>query len=225
MINNGRTPRYCQLAGCKVQPGHTTRELDAFTASWKSVVDKSKGFDIILSESDVRLLAELCSKYLVPIVSNDPSVLKGMAGLAGLIDTMRDPDGTKVLGDRAREARAAMQALRSEAMRRERDREARIQAESNIIGPDGNPIAKVDLVSKDEHLKDVKPVRHEEMTTDLKSIIENNLAVMTTASGQKIENQNGPRTVIAKPGGTPVPKDPAAYRRPRTVPPGQPEMP
>ena len=221
LINNGRTPRYCQLAGCSVRPGHATRELDSFTASWKSILEKSKGFDIVLSEDDVSLLSELCAKYLVPLISEE---FEKLAGVEGLVETLRNPDGLADIRKRARDGRAMIQKIRAEAMRREAEREARVQAESNIIGPDGNPIPKVSLEAKDAKLKDLKPVRHDEMTTDLKSVIENNLAVMTTASGQRLDKM-GPRTVVATPGGTPVPTDPAAYRKPRTVPAGQPELP
>lgn len=221
LINNGRTPRYCQLAGCSVRPGHATRELDSFTASWKNILEKSRGFDIVLSEDDVSLLSELCAKYLVPLISEE---FEKLAGVDGLVETLRNPDGLANIRKRARDGRAMIQKIRAEAMRREAEREARIQAESNIIGPDGNPIPKVSLEAKDAKFKDLKPVRHDDMTTDLKSVIENNLAVMTTASGQRLDKM-GPRTVMATPGGTPVPTDPAAYRKPRTVPAGQPELP
>lgn len=221
LLNRSRTPKYSSLAKCHVPAGKSTRELDVFSVAVQSVFGQAKGFDIILSDSDIRILAELCAKYLAPKVRDDPGALRGLAGADALAQTLRDPDGTKVLAERAIEVRKAIQGIRDKTRAEAAEKEARIRAESNIIGPDGNPVPRVDSVVQDKY-KDVKPELHKEMTTDLKSVIENNLAVMRTASGQPFTDD---KAVVAPPGGTRVSSNPKDYQKPRTVPAGQPEMP
>jgi len=218
LLNKAPIPKYSPLAKTTLKPGMASRELDTFSKAWSTVVDQTKGFEVILSDADIHLLATLCDRFLAPKVES----LSKDASLEALADTLRDPDGTKRMEAAAKAKRVALQKARQEVMREYRDKEARIQAESNIIGPDGNPIPHVKEVSKNG--EEVKPVLHPEMGNDLKSIIENNLAVMTTASGKPITNKEGPHTVVAKPGGSPVSHNPADYQRGRTVPPGQPEF-
>jgi hypothetical protein len=204
------------LAATTLKPGMASRELDTFLKAWEGVLNQSKGFDIILSDSDIRLLATLCERFLVPKVEAlgaDPS-------LEALAETLKDPDGTKKMEAAARAKRAAIQRAREKIMQEAREKEARIQAESNIIGPDGNPSPHAKEVSHDG--QKVDPKLHPEMTSDLKSIIENNLAVMTSASGKPITNKEGPNTVTAKPGGTPVSHNPKDYQNSRVAP-GQPD--
>ena len=224
LLNRGPSPKYCQLAKCRVMPGHATRELDSFIVAYKSILEESKGFEIILSDGDVRLLAELCAKYLAPLANGGEDDLGRLSGIEGLVSTAMDPSGTRRLDDRAAETRRNLQRIRSEALRSAMEREARVRSESNIIGPDGNPVAREETMARDSDVEVDKAEVHAEMSTDLKSVIENNLAVMRTASGKPIRND--PKSVVAKPGGTPVPTDPKYYQSMnRTVPPGQPELP
>lgn len=216
LINKGSTPRYSSLANITLRPGCASRDMDTFAKAIDGFVQGTRGFDVILSDRDVELLAGLCVKYLLPAFKElNP---EKDASLSKLRDTLADPDGVKVIREAYKARTVAIQRARAKVMEEARRKEERIQAESNIIGPDGNPIPKVEM--KAAAAGDVKPELHPEMSTDLKSIIANNLAVMTTASGQPIRSAHD---VVAKPGGSPVSHNPKDYQKPRTAPPGQPE--
>lgn len=219
LINKSSSPKYCQLANATIKPGGATRELDFFSKFMEDFEKKTKGFERILSDKDIHLLAELCKKHLVP---NLDDVLAD-AAIDDLKKTLKDPDGLKSIEDRAKAYRAAVQKARAEAIRKHNEQEARIRAESNIIGPDGNPIPKEAMGAIADKEKNLKPEFHPEMHNDLKSIIENNLAVMTSASGQPFKTSDDKKAVVAKPGGTPVSHNPKDYQKPRTVAPGQPD--
>lgn len=221
LINKSGANRYCSLAGTTVKPGMATRELNAFEDAWNALEKACRGFDIILSPKDIHVLVGLCSKFLAPAVDGLPP--EDSAALGELKAHLADPDGTACIEKAAIERTRAIQKLRAEVLKANLEREAAIRAESNMIGPDGNPIPKE--AAKIDGMKDVKPELHPEMHNDLKSVIENNLAVMRTASGQPISDM-GRNAVVAKPGGTPVSHDPAYYQKmaeSRKTPPGVPE--
>jgi len=223
LLNRGNSPRYSELAGSTVGPGRSTRELDSFEKAVNSVFSRARGFEVVLSEGDIRLLAGLCAKYLAGSKSLESKELDDIAGIEALRASLRDPDGTKVLAERAMAVRGAVQKARREVMRERVEKEARVMAESNFLDETGNPIPHAGLIASDKRLQGLEPKKHDGMPNDMRSILENNLAIMTSASGQPLDN--GSRTVVATPGGTPVPHDPKAYQKPRTVPPGQPELP
>lgn len=185
LLNRLTSPRYCSLAGVRLPPGGTSRELDCFLKPYREILDKSKGFEVILSGEDLDLLAELCSRFLAPAVKEGMDLGK-FAGLEGLEKYLSDPDGTLAIAEQAKAVRDGVRRIREEARRAKMEKEARIALESNIIGPDGNPIPRADMAAR-ESSEPLKAERHPEMSTDLRSIMENNLAVMTTASGQPID--------------------------------------
>ena len=216
LINKGRSTKYSGLAKTTIKPGCSSRELDTFEKTISGFESSVRGFDVVLSEKDADILYSMCVKYLLPSFKNiDCSKDEALAELRS---TMEDPNGTKVFRDVYRARRAAIQAARAKVINEVREKEARVRSESNIIGVDGNPIAS--KMSEDKSVSNVKPELHPEMSTDLRSIIANNLAVMTTASGKPISSQ---RDVVAKPGGSPVSHNPKDYQKPRSVAPGQPE--
>lgn len=218
LLNKSSVPKYSQLARTSIGPGRFSRELDFFEKSVESIFNASRGFDIVLSDRDIGILVGLCRRFLEPRA--DEEIAKE-AALEPLMKSLKDPDGLKNMEEWARGRRLAVQQARARIMKEAREKEERIRAESNMIGPDGNPIPKAEVAAMNEgKMKDVKPELHPEMSTDLKSIIENNLAVMTTASGNPIRS---PHDVVAPPGGTPVSHNPKDYQKPRTVPAGQPE--
>ena len=220
LINKSSSPKYCRLANSTVKPGCSTRELDFLSKFLQDMEENTNGFEKILSDKDIHLLMGIFAKCLSPSSGDD-------SGVEELVKTLNDPDGIKAIDKRARERRAAIQKARAEALKEFNDKEARIRSESNIIGPDGNPIPKEAIVAAGKG-EDIKPELHPEMHNDLKSLIENNLAVMTTASGKPIRNPDdskteGAKTVMARPGGTPVSHNPKDYQKPRSVAPGQPD--
>lgn len=216
LINKGSFPKYSELAKTTLRPGCSSRELDTFEKTITDFEKSVRGFEAVLSEKDADLLYGLCVKYILPAFKDIDKETD--AAISKLRKTMDDPDGTRIFREVYRARHAAIQQARAKVIEAAREKEARIRSESNMIGPDGNPIPKTDVKSGSG--VDVKPIRHPEMTNDLKSIIENNLAVMTTASGQPIRSAHD---VVAKPGGSPVSHNPKDYQKPREAPPGQPE--
>lgn len=157
-----------------------------------------------MSEKDVCLLAELCRKHIFPKL--DDEALRRASGADSLRGALENPGGQKVLEERALERRKLIQRKRDEAIRNYRENEARIRSESNEVDELGNPIPKVSTSAADG-IENLQPKIHKEPGRDLKSVFENNLAIMRSASGQPITNLP-PR---ASKGGTPVSSNPADY--------------
>lgn len=217
LCNKEGVPKYSPMVNAVIKPGCFSRELPDFKEALEDIEKGSRGFDLALSHEDVEILARFCAKYLLPLFSEKFDV-KSDAAVAQLKKTLEDPDGTKVIGRRQMERVKAIHDIRTKARHEFQEKEARIRSESNMIGLDGNPIPKA--VATEAGQK-VDPKLHPEMHNDLKSIIENNLAVMTTASGKPIMS---PHDHVAPPGGTPVSHNPKDYQKPRSAPYGQPEF-
>lgn len=164
----------------------------------------------MLDDSDIKLLASLCERFLVPKVeamsaSGDPT-------LQILADSLRDPGGLKAMASAASARRAAIQKARSDFIRRANEHEARIKAESNEVDALGNPIPKVST-SAARGMGDLKPTVHSKPGIDLKSVYENNLAILRGANGDPIASGHaGIKIVQAVPGGSKIPTNPEYYQ-------------
>lgn len=204
LINTGSSPRYSSLAHVQLRPGGMSRELSTFSDLIEKFKKDTSSFEVVMSEKDIRLLAELCRKHIFPKL--DDEALRQASGADSLRGALDNPGGQKVLEERALERRKLIQRQRDEAIRSYRENEARIRSESNEVDELGNPITKVSTSAADG-IKDLQPQLHKEPGQDLKSVFENNLAVIRSASGQPITNLP-PR---APKGGTPVSSNPADY--------------
>ena len=108
-------------------------------------------------------------------------------GMHGVTTRIAVRDSLEKLGDNDRQILylSCFRNLRQEEiariLREDREREERVRSESNFIGEDGNPVVRVDLAQA-KMMSNLKPEFHEEMTSDLKSVLENNLAVMTAGA-------------------------------------------
>ena len=216
LLNHSSSPKYSKAANTTVKPGKATRELDLFQTAIEDFLKATKGFTVLLSDKDISLLADLCAKYLLPNI--DTVDIPDLVAAEQLKETLRDPDGIKKIEDRAHELKQKIQEYRSKIIKENEARENHIKSESNFIGPDGNPVATVQSLSNSKE-EEIKPVLHNDMPSDLKSILENNLAVMTDASGRPFKNN-----IVATPGGTPVSTNPKDYQGVRNVPAGQPDF-
>lgn len=206
--------RYSPLFGTTVNPGGTTRDLPVLVEAIDKVMSATRGFAVELSPADVACVSRLYERLVAPLLhgARIPDAPEGAA---------RDPDGSKRNEERLVARRKARQEADARKLGAYREKEARIQAESNYLDESGNPVN--DRLTASAAAQDVEPVRHEEMSTDLKSVLENNLAVMRSASGQPIVD---PRAVVVPKGGTPVSSDPKDYQnRKHTLPPGMPDFP
>lgn len=216
LLNPFSAPKYSKLVNSTIKPGKTSRDISLFKDSIQNIIKSTQGFRIIMSEDDLHLLAELCEKYLLPNINTvDISDLSAGAQLKA---TLEDPDGLNRIKNEAIKLNREIRRYRSSLYEAHLEREKKIKSEENYIGPDGNPIAPVNTMSKMSE-DNIKPVLHTDMHSDLKSVLENNLAVMSDAHGNPYKN-----TVIAPPGGTPVSTNPKDYQGERNVPPGQPDF-
>jgi len=208
LINDSGSQKYSKLANKTILPGGRSRDLDVFVSAYDGIRKDTKGFKVRLSDNDLRVLRSIVRDWVEGELLDEP-------GTACRADSR---GGFDKLVDRIVSRRIERQSAISKAIRAEREKEARIQAESNFIDESGNPVN--DKVVTQAVREDVKPVVHEDMKDDLRSVLENNLAIMTTASGKPISNKPG---VVA--GSTVVPTDPKWYQSHKDdVPPGMPDF-
>lgn len=208
LVNEQGSPKYSKLANKTINPGCCSRDLDVFAASYRQIKTASKGFKVRLSEQDLRILGEIVNDWV-----------------AGELDEVRslgvEPDdrhGFDKIIDRIIDKRKAYQRALSEELKEHREKESRIQAESNYIDESGNPVN--DKMLDEAVQKEIVPELHPEMDNDLSKVLANNLAIMRTASGKPIENKPG---VVA--GSTVVPTDPKWYQtHKQDVPAGMPDF-
>lgn len=211
LINEQSTPKYSRLANKTINPGGRSRDLDVFSKAYRDIVAGTKGFKVRLSEEDLQVLRDIVDRWVVGELVE--------VGSLGIDSEPYDPkSGFNRLIDRIIDKRKAYQAALSARLKENREREAKIQAESNFLDESGNPVN--DKVMAQAVRDDVKPELHPEMGSDLKSVLANNLAIMTTASGKPIESKPG---IVA--GSTQVPTDPKWYQAHKDdLPPGMPDF-
>lgn len=210
LINEQKTPKYSKLANKTINPGAKSRDLDLFAASYRQVKSATKGFKVRLSEEDLKILREIVNDWVVGELDEVRAL--------GASEPYDPKSGFNKLIDRVIDKRKAYQRALSEHLRDHREKEARIQAESNYIDESGNPVN--DRMLDQAVQKDIEPELHPEMDNDLQKVLANNLAIMRTASGKPIENKPG---VVA--GSTVVPTDPKWYQKNKgDVPPGMPDF-
>lgn len=216
---------YSRLANKALKPGGRTRDLDVVQSFADDLLKRCRGFDVELSERDLDAIGRLLDAHLRSCEKSS--------------STMRASefasDGAKAVEERLKAARTARQKALSSYLKESREREARIQAESNIIGPDGNPVN--DRIAQEAVRKDIAPELHPEMTDDISKVMANNLAVMEGREDPGADRPRNrhetielgldrfrdPRQRPAAP--QKVPTDPKAYQRAQNVPPGCPDIP
>lgn len=211
LVNEHTSPKYSRLANKTINPGCRSRDLPDFAASYRQIKDKARGFKVRLSEEDLKILREIVNEWVVgelmevEALGIDPDENSPKASFDRLVD--------RIIDKRKYKQRSIAVALANH-----REKEARIQAESNYIDESGNPVN--DRMLDQAVQKDIEPELHPEMDNDLSKVLANNLAIMRTASGKPIENKPG---VVA--GSTVVPTDPKWYQKNKgDVPPGMPDF-
>ena len=209
LINTGRSPKYSSLANKVLNPGSRSRDLSLFSDAFNDILKKVSGFKARLSDSDIHVLSRLIDEWVSDELSG-----------GGEVSAMSYDPGAgmrRVVNDLIARRKASKDAM-SAALERQSERESRAMSESNFIDESGNPIE--DKTVSQASQRSIEPELHPEMADDLSKVLANNLAVMTTASGQPIKNPGG---VVA--GSTVVPHDPEYYRTHWTgLPPGMPDL-
>lgn len=210
LINNGPGPRYCSAANKTLPPGGSSRDLDLFEKAFKSVLKASNGFSVFLSARDREILSDICKRW-----AGQVSAMSADRPKRPQYDQRKAASSSV---DRVIAARIARKAETDRMIREAAEREARAISESNFLDESGNPVE--DKTMNQAVRQNITPERDPDMGDDLSKVLANNLAVMTTASGQPITNQNG---VVV--GTTVVSHDPAHYQNRRTgLPPGMPDF-
>ena len=230
LVNDSGSVKYSGLAKTRLRTGESTRDLDVVQKFVDGVLSGTRGLRIRLSDRDFDAIERLCKAHSSQ--SRSRSEVSAMAMPSG---------GRKSVEDRAsdiiRGIRIAKQREFDSKLKDSREREARIRAESNIIGPDGNPVN--DRIVQDAVRKDIAPELHPEMTSDLDNVLANNLAVMQEEPKKKERpvislglddfrkpHEPGKNSIVAKPDGSPVSHDPSFYQKAaKSVPPGVPDLP
>lgn len=231
LINKSSSPQYCGMARTTVKPGRSSTTLDVVQKFVDKLFSDSRGFQIHLSEGDLKALSRLVEAHLRSAGSADPSK---MASALGVSSKQSESERlSKILREQAYRKQKRFQ----DAARAARERQARINAESNIIGPDGNPVN--DKIMQDAVRKDIEPELHPEMSSDIDKVLANNRAVMEGEPKKKDRpiislgldeyrkpHEPGKNSIVAKPDGSPVSHDPSFYQKAaRSVPPGVPDLP
>lgn len=213
--NESPSIKYCKIANRTLNPGGSTRELDCFTTPYRKLLNESKGFTMIPSTEDLELMLDFLERFVAPAIS------AGTLSTPEFLEAAEDPDGRKLLRSMIVSRRELKAAVGSKVLHEEMDHEAKIRAESNPVDELGRPISDKAMANGMLKGEEIKPVKHDAPGNDLKSVMEHNLAIMTTASGQPIRNPGG---YVAKPGGSPVSHNPKDYQKPRKVPAGVPDF-
>ena len=201
-VNKSPSKAYCTATGTTVGPYRATTERPALSDFFKALRHDAKGFNILLSDQDLKdvqwlLESDIGARYVLGL---QPPESEGHLERASRL---------------LKERRSAIQATNSAAMAEAREKEARIQAESNYLDDLGRPVN--DKMTASALTVGVEPELHPEMSTDVKSVLANNLAMMD-------KFRHAPNTTVA--GDAKVSTDPRYYQNlKRTTPPGVPDLP
>ena len=106
LINKGSYPLYSSLANATIKPGRSSRDLDSFEKAFSVIKEASKGFDIMLSDKDIHIMAEMFARFVAPALSgkdveSDAAVAQLKAGIA-------DPGGAESRADGSGHGTAAL---------------------------------------------------------------------------------------------------------------------
>lgn len=201
-VNRTRFKAYCTAIGATVQPGRSTSDRDIISGFIESLRHDSKGFGLLLSDKDID-----CIQWLL---DSDESARGALS-----IPPPKPCDHAARVSAELKAVRAVRQKIASDRIDERLAREARIQSESNYLDDKGRPVN--DKMTASAATIGVEPELHPEMTTDVKSVLANNLAMMD-------KFKKAPNTTVA--GETKVSTDPRYYQNlRRTTPPGMPDVP
>ena len=222
--NRSNAYSYCKIANIRLEPGRVTRDLPVIREFVDKLLESCRGFTLILTDADVKSINRLMDKAKAkPVEFSALSVPSKNT----------DPTGMQAVKDALKAKRIEKQAKQHAAMQYIREREARVQAESNMLDESGNPIN--DKLVSDAVTKDIKPELHPEMGNEIDKIMANNLAIMQDEKKPRVpdtikmgldEFQNDRNAIVAQPDGSRIPTDPKYYQNmSKTVPPGVPDVP
>lgn len=172
LYNSSSGVRFSSLANKSINPGSSTRELDTITDFFSKLEKSMKGFVVRLSENDVKALRAFVDRAGAAV------------DFGSAIEASKDPLGQARIDDAINQRAIAIQEIKSKVMHEERDREARINAESNYLDKSGNPIPKATMMEADAGRRSIEPKIDDGMSEDIDSVMANNMAVM--AGGRKL---------------------------------------
>lgn len=198
--NRTSLPKHSTFVNKTLNPGEVSRDIPCLTEYFNKLKTKTTGFAWVLSNAEKDLILSLVENYVI----TDPSEEKKY------YDELHtdDPTGIRAIMASEREAKIKKQKELDEALAKRREEEARINSESNFLDESGNPIADKSTVSLALKEK-VSPVLHKEFSTDVKSIMENNLAVLAKSP---LDDEDA-MDQYATTGSTDVSHDPYSYEK------------
>ena len=164
-------PRYSTRLKTTIRP-YSTYHVDFkdITDFFNKLKKDTAGLEWVLSDRDKACLTSIVEQHVIkaPKEAVAPP----------------DYDPTGLHDDERMKAASKRQEEIARILREDREREERVRAESNFIGEDGNPVVRVELAQA-KMMSNLRPELHAEMTSDLKSVLENNLAVMSAGSSTR----------------------------------------
>lgn len=172
LYNSSTGMRFSSLANKSIGPGSCTRELPVLTDFLSKLNKSSKGFVVRLSDDDVKALRAFVERAGARI------------DFGTAIEASRDPLGQGAIDDAINQRAIAIQAIKSKVIHDEREREARVNEESNYLDESGNPVARATAIEAEGGRKSIEPKIDEGMSDDIDSVMANNMAIM---SGKKRE--------------------------------------
>ena len=133
-INNSTLSVHCSRVGATVPPGRKSREIKDLADFLDRLVKDGHRMNIELSGADLAALERLLDATVPP----SEAVVKA-AKAAG-----RDPKAERAVYEQTETLYKVRRKLLSASIAEHEAREARINAESNFILPDGRPVGKED---------------------------------------------------------------------------------
>lgn len=133
-VNETTGSIHCSRVGATVHPGRKSREINDLRDFVTKLVKDGHGMGLELSEGDVAAIDRLLSSSRPPSRPISKSAR----------DAGRDPRNEQAVYDANEKYYILKRKLVSSRLEDRREREARINSESNFILPDGRPVGKED---------------------------------------------------------------------------------
>lgn len=130
-LNQTKTPKYSAVANKLINPGAKSSEINDLSDTIDRLVSRCGQLSILLSERDIKSLRALKSKLNVD-----------QARLLAAMEAGKDPTNAKPIYEQTEAIYKEKQKVVSKMIKDHAAKEARINAESNFILPDGTPVGK-----------------------------------------------------------------------------------
>lgn len=130
--NNTQSPRYCARGNKLLNPACSTADFDDLAKMARSLVKDAGALTISLSKEDMSALEALFRKTRGP----------GAEAMALVAGAASDPRHEKAVYEQNERRYIERQKAVSAVKKAHAEREARINAESNFVLPDGTPVGR-----------------------------------------------------------------------------------